>query len=263
MSPNPGAPVSTQALVAQLRALDLATAPVVVVHTSFKAVGPVEGGPAGLIAALRAALGPDGTLVMPAMSDDDNRPFDVATTPCSGMGVVADRFWRLPDVSRSDNVSSFAAIGPLAAAITAPHPLAPPHGIDSPVGRVAALGGWVLLLGVGHTENTTIHLAEALARVPYRIRKWCTVVRDGVPTRVEYEETDHCCQGFLLLDRWLRERGCQREGVVGNGPARLMRAAEVVRVAVAHLLVEPCVFLHPRNTGCDECDCAWSSIKFD
>lgn len=260
MSPPSGTPVTQNALIDQLRGLGVSAAPVVVVHTSFKAVGPVEGGPAGLISALRAALGPEGTLVMPSMSDDDDHPFDVASTTCRGMGVVADTFWRLPGVLRSNHNASFAAAGPLAHAITAPHPLSPPHGIDSPVGRASALGGFVLLLGVGHSEDTTVHLAEAMANVPYRARKHCTVMQDGAPTRVEYEETDHCCENFRKLDLWLRERGLQREGLVGNATARWARASDIVRVAVNALRADRCAFLHPRGTGCAECDEAWASI---
>jgi aminoglycoside 3-N-acetyltransferase len=233
----------------------------VVVHTSFKAVRPVEGGPAGLIAALTEALGPDGTLVMPAMSDDDEVPFAIDATPCAGMGIVADTFWRLPGTLRSDNPSSFAARGPLAPAIVAPHPLAPPHGIDSPVGRAGVLGGLVLLLGVGHAENTTLHLAEALARVPYRARKCATLLRDGVATRVEYDETDHCCAGFARVDPWLRARGLQREGHVGAAAARLVRGSDLVAVAVEALLRDPFAFLHARAAGCAECDEAWASVS--
>jgi aminoglycoside N3'-acetyltransferase len=252
--------VTQSALIDQLRGLGVAEAPVLVVHTSFKAVGPVEGGPAGLITALREALDPDGTLVMPAMSDDDDHPFEVASTPCRSMGVVADTFRRLPGVLRSDHNASFAAVGPLAKAITAPHPLEPPHGIDSPVGRACALGGFVLLLGVDHSADTTLHLAEAIAHVPYRARKSCVVMRGGAPVRVEYEETDHCCQNFARADGWLRERGLQREGRVGNATARLAKASDLVRLAVAALRVDPCAFLHPRGTGCGECDEAWASI---
>jgi aminoglycoside 3-N-acetyltransferase len=252
--------ISRETLVGQLRALGLPAGAVVVVHTSFKKVGPVEGGPVGLIAALREAIGGGGTLVMPAMSDDDDVPFVLATTPCRGMGVVADTFRTLPEVRRSDNPASFAAVGPLAEAITAPHPLSPPHGIDSPVGRAAALGGYVLLLGVGHSEDTTMHLAEAIARVPYRVRKSCVVNERGAAVSVEYEETDHCCQGFSRIDGWLRARSSQREGTVGNAEARLIVAAEIVRVAVGELIADPCAFLHPRGGGCDDCDAAWDSI---
>ena len=74
-----------------------------VVHTVFSALGPIDGGPLALIDAVRDALGPAGTLVMPSMSDDDEHPFDRAATPCVGMGIVADMFWRLPGVRRSDN----------------------------------------------------------------------------------------------------------------------------------------------------------------
>ena len=248
-------------IVEQLRALGVSAGSVLVVHTAFKAIAPVDGGVDGLIGCLRAALGDDGTLVMPSMSDDDDHPFDVRATPCRSMGVVADRFWRMTGVVRSDHCASFAAVGPLASTITAPHPLAPPHGIDSPVGRACALGGFVLLLGVGHSANTTVHLAESLARVRYRARKHCTVMRDGAPARVEYEETDHCCQRFAHLDEWLRERRLQREGTVGNGSARLVRAAELVRVAVERLRDDPFAFLHPRDFGCAECADAWASVK--
>ena len=55
---------------------------------------------------------------------------------CIGVGVVADTFWRLPGVRRSDSPHAFAAAGPRAAEITAPHPIDVPHGPDSPVGRV-------------------------------------------------------------------------------------------------------------------------------
>ncbi|TMJ93291.1 MAG: AAC(3) family N-acetyltransferase, partial [Actinobacteria bacterium] len=58
----------------QLLALGVKPGGVLVVHTSFSKVGPIEDGPQGLIAALRDALGPAGTLVMPSMSDDDDYP---------------------------------------------------------------------------------------------------------------------------------------------------------------------------------------------
>ena len=149
-------------LTAHLLELGVTPGGVLLVHSSFSRVGPVEGGPGGLILALQAALGPTGTLVMPSMSDDDDHPFDRRTTPCLGMGVVAETFWRMPGVLRSDSPHAFAAIGPHAARITADHPIDVPHGLNSPVGRVYELDGQILMLGVGHDANTTVHLAEAL-----------------------------------------------------------------------------------------------------
>ncbi len=249
--------IASRALAAELRALGVVAGGVLLVHTAFSRVAPVEGGPAGLIAALRDVLGPGGTLVMPSMSDDDTRPFDRATTPCRGMGVVADTFWRLPGVLRSDSPHAFAAAGPHAAAITAKHPPDVPHGPDSPVGRVHARDGQVLLLGVGHGENTSVHLAESLAGVRYRRPKWCTVLQDGRPVRVDYDEIDHCCARFALVDEWLGPR--QRRGVVGHATARLVRARDVVDVAVAALRADETIFLHPPGVDV-ECDEARASL---
>lgn len=241
--------------------LDLGVQPggVLLVHCSFSRVKPVVGGPAGLIAALQAALQPDGTLVMPSMTDDDDHPFDPTCTPCLGMGVVANTFWQMPGVLRSDSPHAFAAIGPEAAGITGPHPVDVPHGLDSPVGRVYERDGQVLLLGVGHSDNTTVHLAEYMAGVRYRRKKYLTLWKEGQLFRCDFTEIDHCCQNFNLVDPWLDARGLQRKGMVGRAEARLMRSRDVVEVVLEHLRQDETVFLHP--TGVDEeCDEARRSL---
>jgi len=66
------------AVTAQLHALGVEPGGVLLVHTSYRAVRPVEGGPPGLIEALRAALGPEGTLVMPSWGSDNRSVGDGA-----------------------------------------------------------------------------------------------------------------------------------------------------------------------------------------
>jgi aminoglycoside 3-N-acetyltransferase len=249
-------------LAEQLRALGVREGGVLVLHLSYRAVRPVEGGPAGVIEAMRLAIGNAGTLVMPSWGADDDTPFDPAHTAVSAdLGVTAEIFRRLPNVRRSDHPFAFAAIGPQAAAITAdPLPL-PPHRLESAIGRVFELDGQILLLGVGHDANTTIHLAEVLAAVPYGVAKHCTVLRDGRPVRVDYRENDHCCQRFALADEWLRPRGVQREGTVGYAHARLIRSRDVVATVREQLARDPLVFLHPPGSGCSECDEARASMR--
>jgi aminoglycoside 3-N-acetyltransferase len=251
--------ISKDQVLQQLLRLGIEAGDVLLVHTSFSEVKPVEDGPLGLIAALTTAVGPKGTLVMPSMTDDDDTSFDPQSTPCEGMGVVADTFWRLPGVLRSDSPHAFAALGPHAAQITAPHPVDLPHGPDSPVARVHELGGQVLLLGVGHDANTTVHLAEYLAGVRYRRKKTVTLLIDGRPSRIDYGEIDHCCENFNLLDGWLAARGLQRRGKVGHAETRLARSRDIVDVVAEQVRANETVFLHPRGVD-EQCDEARESL---
>lgn len=257
----PGSSISRRELVDQLRGLGVEPGGILLVHASFRAVRPVEGGPLGLIAALRAALGPAGTLVMPSWTGNDDEPFDPGRTPAAeDLGIVADMFWRQPGVLRSDHPVAFAAAGPAAAGILRdPLPI-PPHIPESPVGRVHERDGQVLLLGVGHDSNTTIHLAELIAGAPYRVPKHCTVIREGQPARVAFGENLTCCDLFCAMDAWLRSRGAQVEGRVGHAHARLMRSRAIVEEAVPRVRRDPLVFLHPAETGCADCDEARRSL---
>jgi aminoglycoside 3-N-acetyltransferase len=250
----------TQAhVIEQLYELGVQPGGVLLVHCAFSHVKPLEGGPQGLIAALLAALGPQGTLVMPSMPDDDAQPFDVRHTPCQDMGIVAHEFWQISGVLRCDSPHSFAAVGPLAAQITMPQPIDIPHGLDSPVGRVYELDGQVLLVGVNHDADTTVHLGELLGGARYRCRKSVPVFVAGRLAHVEYGELDHCCRKFRLVDGWLDAAGLQQRGQVGHAEARLARSREIVRVVVEQVRRDETVFLHPYGVD-EECDEAHASL---
>ena len=252
--------VTPSALADQLLDLGVEPGGVLVVHASYRAIRPVEGGPQGVIDALLETVGPDGTIVMPSWSGDDDRPFDPTAPSTADLGVIADTFWRQPGAVRTPHPFTFAAMGPQALRITSdPLPM-PPHRLESPIGRAWELDGQILLLGVGHDSNTTIHLAEVLGGAPYRVPKHITHMVDGRAVRIEYGENDHCCQRFALADEWLRERDLQREGPAGHGRARLIRSRDLVDVVVEQVRRDPVIFLHPRGSACEECEGAWRSI---
>jgi aminoglycoside N3'-acetyltransferase len=248
------------AVVDDLRRLGVRPGQILLVHSSYRALRPVAGGPSGLIESLLEAIGPTGTLVMPSWTGDDDAPFDPRATPAAAdLGIVAETFWRRLGVTRSAHAQAFAAIGPRAAQILAdPLPL-PPAIPASPVGRVHELDGFVALLGVGHDANTTIHLAEIMAGVPYSITKQMTLHEGGRATPITYRENDHCCERFALVDPPLRARGLQREGQVGRAQARLIRSRDVVEVACSLIARDPLIFLHERD--CEECTLARASVR--
>jgi aminoglycoside N3'-acetyltransferase len=247
--------ITREELTGDLRALGVRPGGVLLVHMSYRSVKPVDGGPVGVIDALRAAVGPEGTIVMPSWGDDDDVPYDPATMKVAAdLGITAEMLRKVPGARRSDHPFAFAAIGPQADFITSdPLPI-PPHASASPVGRVHDLDGQVLLLGCGHDSNTSIHLGESLGGAPYHVPKYCTVWRDGCAVRVDYEETDCCCARFALMDDWLRARGSQAEGRVGHAHARLARSRDIVDAARAAVEREPLIFLHVPADGCAECD---------
>lgn len=246
-------------LVSQLRALGVREGGVLLVHSSFRAVRPVEDGPLGLIAALREAMGPEGTLAMPSATGDDDVPFDPAVTPNrDDLGIVPSLFWQQPGVVRSAHFDAVAAIGPMAGWITGGQFVLPPAAPGSAIDRIREAQGQILLLGVGYDANTMLHLAELLGGAPYRSAFHYTRA-DGV--RVDYGENDSCCEKFALADAWLRAEGLQREGGIGKARARLIEAEDLIRVAVPRIQADPLVFLHGADEGCEECDEARESLS--
>lgn len=117
----------------------------------------------------------------------------------------------------------------------------------------------MLLLGIGHTANTTVHLAENLAGVRYRRKKRTPTLESGQLRWIEYGEVDHCCENFRLVDAWLNEQGLQRVGRVGHAPARLARSRDIVRVVIEQLRRDETTFLHPFGVD-EECNEARASL---
>jgi aminoglycoside 3-N-acetyltransferase len=115
-------PLSKLRVADQLHEVGVKAGDVLVVHASYRAVGPIEGGPSGLIQVLLGILGATGTLVMPAMSASQRTdPFDPSKSETWQMGILAEMFWQTPGLLRSSHpTSSFAAHGPQAAEINAP-----------------------------------------------------------------------------------------------------------------------------------------------
>lgn len=253
--------VSVPEVVDQLRALGVVEGDVLLVHASFRAARPIERALAGLIEALGLSLGRTGTLVMPSWTCDDDRPFDPAVTPpAPDLGAVADMFWRMPGVRRGDHPFAFAARGPKAAYILSDPMALPPHQRASAVGKVLDCDGRILLLGVDHDANTTLHLAELLAGVPYRRSRHITVCGESGPKRIDYLENDHCCELFRKANGWLQECGLQSEGPVGHAPSKLMRSSDLIEATVPRLERDPFTFLHPSGAECAECADAWRNI---
>lgn len=213
-------PVTRTMLAEQLRACGLLPGQCVLVHSSLRSLGWVAGGPVAVIEALLDVLGPAGTLMMPSHTADNTEPanwreppvppawwpvirehlpaYDLARTPTRGMGRIAELFRCWPGAVRSEHpIGSFAALGPYAERLTAGHTQPEDmFGEGSPLARLCELDGCVLLLGVNHASNTSLHLAEYRAHWPSKctVAEGCAMQVKGARQWVSFEmlklETD-------------------------------------------------------------------------
>ena len=144
------------------------------VHASLRSLG--EAMPADtVIAGLRRALGPLGTLAMPTLSYDIVTPesplFDTVETP-SCVGSLSEAFRLQQGVVRSLHPThSAAAIGPRTPDLLAGHEWdTTPCGEHSPFARLHRLGGRILFLGCDLSVNTQMHALEEQFMPDYLLR---------------------------------------------------------------------------------------------
>ncbi|MEM7340846.1 MAG: AAC(3) family N-acetyltransferase [Actinomycetota bacterium] len=251
-----GPPVTAADLSDDLDALGVATGGVLMVHTSLSRLGWVVGGAQAVVEALLHTVGPDGTIVMPSHSTQLSEPADWGRppvpapwvpiirdaqpayhpqlTPTRMMGAVVECFRHVPGARRSGHPQlSVTAHGPKADLITAEHPLADGLGEDSPLGRLYDLDARILLLGVDHRNNTSLHLAEY--RAPFPGKRWVSnsapVVVDGERQRLTYTELDADDADFARIGEAFASTGAEAQGRVGRGLGRLCTARAVVDFA--------------------------------
>jgi aminoglycoside 3-N-acetyltransferase len=248
-------------LVEDLRALGVTPGRDVLVHSSLRAVGAVEGGAATVLRALVAAAGHEATIVVPTQTAWNSRSsatfraataglgpaelacylasmpgFDPRTTPSSGMGAFAEYVRTSSGAVRSNHPqTSFAALGPGAGQCTADHPLACHLGESSPLGWLARRDAMILLLGVGYAVCTAFHLAEY--RLPGRRprRAYHCRVADGEARDREFWDVALDDSDFAALGGRMDSAGFVRRGRVGAAESRLIP----IRCAVEFALRDP------------------------
>ena len=244
-------------LADELRALGVRPGGVLLTHSSLRSLGPVQGDSRAVVRALRTALGPEGTLVVPTFTPENSDtspeyrrrvrgltapqvaqvrrrmpPFDPARTPARSMGQLAEEVRVHPGALRSEHPqTSFAAVGPLARRIVTSHEPRCHLGEESPLARLYDAGAEVLLLGVGFARCTAFHLAEY--RVPERpVREYHCVVRiDGARTWWSYTDVALDDSDFADVGASFEKSGAPvRTAGVGGTTARLF----AFRAAVDH-----------------------------
>jgi aminoglycoside 3-N-acetyltransferase len=243
--------LTTADILSGLRSLGVAAGDLLIVHSSLRSLGHVEGGADPVARALVDSVSPGGTLFVPTFNYA-RLPYDPATTP-SLAGAISEAVRLLPGSRRSlQPTHPWSAVGPAAGEILTAHDeRATPFGPDSPVWRLWERDAKVLLLGVDQRANSMIHVAEELLRLPYLDRTRVTkVVRDGGRIDEVVVRRPGHSGGFNKLDAPLRSASAVREVQIGEAMVRLMQSRRLVSTAQAMLRHDPTALL------CDDTNCA-------
>ncbi|MFB6189728.1 MAG: aminoglycoside N(3)-acetyltransferase [Halapricum sp.] len=247
-------PVTTERIVADLRDLGVEAGDTLLVHSSLRSVGWVVGGPQAVVEGLQEAVTESGTVVVPthtsqytdpagwsnpAVPDEwyetirtERPPYRPDVTQSWGVGIVPECLRTYPDAVRSRHpVFSFAAWGGDAETIA--HEFDDALGEGSPLARVYELDGSILLLGVGHDSNTSLHLAEYRADVETeRVENTVPILRDGERATITYEDIETSTDDFADLGAAFEDAVGVREGTVGEANAKLIDQPSLVDFAV-------------------------------
>ncbi len=152
------------------------------------------------------------------------------------LGIVSgvETFHRVPGVLRSHHpMVSHLAFGPKAAVIVQDHSLADGFGEQSPLARLHDLDATVVLIGVGHANNTTLHLAEHRSSWPGKQHstQGAPLLVDGIRTWVTFDDLDSDTDDFEAVGAAFAAAGGVRSGPVGAATASVMSQRAIVAFA--------------------------------
>ncbi|MCX7668552.1 MAG: AAC(3) family N-acetyltransferase [Anaerolineae bacterium] len=244
----------SQRMAADLQALGVRPGGVLLVHSSLRALGALDGGAETAVAGLLTALGPAGTLLMPALSYQHVTPqqplFDVRATP-SNVGALPEYFRTRPGTLRSLHPThSVCGYGPLAAELLSRHGEdRTPCGPRSPFHLLPHYRGQILMLGCGLRPNTSMHAIEELVEPPYLFGGQLTYRL--VDWHGHVSEATYRVHGFRgWAQRYDRVAlvlagPALRSGPVLAAQAYLLDAAALWSAALAALRRDPLFFVEP------------------
>jgi aminoglycoside 3-N-acetyltransferase len=252
-------------IIDTVRLLGLSGKPLCV-HSSLRSFGWVEGGGRAVVDAL---LAEGCTLLVPTFTwfgvpppagwrlerngvSADYRPIPADNPPiftvegneiAPDMGAIPAAVLAQPQRVRGYHpVCSFAAAGPLAGVLIQDQK---PLDVFAPLRTLAERDGTVVMMGVGLTRLTLLHLAEQQAG-RNMFRRWA-LGKEGRPIEVEI---GGCSEGFGAFEAILRQ--FERQARVGQSQWRVYRAHDVLRAAKAAIEERPEV-TRCGDRACDRC----------
>jgi len=231
--------VNKQQILKELSEAGVKKDMIILLHSSLSSIHDVEGGAETVIESFLELLGTGGTLCVPAFG---------------GLGVISDVLSARKDAVLSNSPKGrIAAIGADAEKICAGHlDAVTAHGSGTPYYTISELNGYVLLLGVDHDRNTSLHTVEALLELPYldTITEQVTAETGVIQKTWKFYPGPH--RDFIGLDKKLFNSGKMRVGKVGFAVTRLIKSRDLIDICLELGKKDPAWGLC-RNPSCLDC----------
>lgn len=239
-------------LIKDLERLGINKTGTLLVHSSYKSIGDVDGGADTVIDALIEYM-KDGLLVFPTHTwrdvAGDGSKFYVETSP-SCIGILPDLFRKRDGVIRCYHPThSVAAIGKDAEAFVGDsHLYDTPCSRKSPYGKLLDRKAQIMLLGVNHSSNTFIHGVEEWVDIPGRLTDSHEQLYSVLPNGEELSVPSrrHCGPNWSLhfpkIDGILEENGAVYRDKFGDAETRICDTESLTRIIFGLLAINPMLF---------------------
>lgn len=238
--------------ISDLERLNIDRKGTLLVHSSMKSIGAVDGGADTVLDALSDYM-KEGLLVLPTHTwsyiNAANPKYYVDDSP-SCVGILTELFRKRPNVHRSLHPThSVAALGKDAADFVAGD-----EQYDTPCARGSAWGklldrkATILLIGVDLRRNTFIHGVEEWADIPGRLsdipEQLYTVLPDGTEISVPSyrHHGDHWSEYFWKVDDFFLQNHVMHRGKFGSADVRVCDTVSMTNLLFQMLRINPDLF---------------------
>ncbi len=259
--------ITKEGIKKDLKKLGIKPGDKLIIHSSLRSIGHVIGGADTVIDAVLETIGKQGLLMMPVFSYSYEKgkgsvPYNKKISP-SKTGYITEVFRKREDVVRSDHPThSVAVSGKDAEYYAAGHEATKgAFDDDTPLHKLALNKGRILLIGVGHEANSSIHVAEFLAGLPFLDMPNRTSYGSGFLVQRDDGNIEKipfpskmcgCSHGFGKVDDIRGIEKIQKTGYIGEAYSRLIEALPLISLLMGILKDKP-DFLLCADEGCEGC----------
>jgi len=251
--------ISFDELVLNFKKLGLSKGDVLLVHSSYKSFGGIEGGPQTVIDAIRSILTDEGTLIVPTFNYDfcDGKPFDIKKTP-SKMGIISELVRTDSNSKRTfDPVFSFTVLGKYRdylANLRSDHSFGP----NSVFAKLRELDSKIMIIGLTYNESITFfHHIEETHGCDYRyfkefkgsITNYDDVKQDGKIVLFVRDLEKGIQNDVDKMGDILEYERIVKKILVGKSEIKLMKVNDVYQRTIEEMKINPHILIKIKKSS--------------